>query len=42
MKKHFMSTNNPPSIDGTANLFTIESGKLQDVINHALKNYDIF
>ena len=41
MKKHFMSTNNPPSIDETADLLTIESGKLQDVINHALKKSKI-
>jgi uncharacterized protein HemY len=38
MKKHFMSTNNHPSIDETTNLFTSESSKLQDVISHALKN----
>ena len=41
MKKHFMSTNNHPSIDETTNLFTSESIKLQDVISHALKNSEI-
>jgi len=41
MKKHFMSTNNYPSIDETTNLFTSESSKLQDVISHALKNSEI-
>jgi len=41
MKKHFMSTNNHPSIDETTNLFTSESIKLQDVIIHALKNSEI-
>ncbi len=41
MKKHFMNTNNHPSIDETTNLFTSESIKLQDVISHALKNSEI-
>jgi len=41
MKKHFMSTNNHPSIDEATNLFTSESSKLQDVISHALKNSEI-
>lgn len=41
MKKHFMSTNNYPSMDETTNLFTSESIKLQDVISHALKNSEI-
>ena len=36
-----MSTNNHPSIDEAADLFTIESCKLQDVINHALKKSEI-
>ncbi len=41
MKKHFMSTNNHPSIDETTNLFTSESIKLKNVISHALKNSEI-
>jgi len=41
MKKHFMSTNNPPSIDEATNMFSFESIKLQDVISHALKNSEI-
>lgn len=41
MKKPFMSTNNHPSIDETTDLFTSESSKLQDVIDHALKNSEI-